>query len=65
MMDSVNANGFVTANVAYELITALKERFQFVCRDILDRNLMRDLRTVMYSRATFVSFWYLLRNSRF
>ncbi len=62
MLDIVTADGFVTANVVYELRTALKERFQFVCRDILHRNYMRDLRTALHSRATFVSFCYLLRN---
>jgi hypothetical protein len=62
MLYIVTADGVVTANVAYELRTALKERLQFVCRDILHRNCMRDLRTALHSRATFVSFWYLLRN---
>ncbi len=55
MLHIVTADGFVTANVAYELTTALKERFQFVCRGILHRNYMRDLRTAVHSHATFVS----------
>ncbi len=55
MLYIVTADGFVTANVAYELTTALKERFQFVCRGILHRNYMRDLRTAVHSHATFVS----------
>ena len=62
MLDIVTANGFLTANVAYELRTALKERFQFVYRDIMHTNCMRDLRTALHSCATFVSFWFLLRN---
>jgi hypothetical protein len=58
ILDIVTANGFVTANVAYELTTALKERFQFVCIDILHRNFTRDLRTAVHSHATFVSFGF-------
>ena len=62
MLDIVTVKGFLTANGAYELRTALKERFQFVCRDNLHKNFMRDLRTALHSRATFVSFCDVLRN---
>jgi hypothetical protein len=62
LLDIVTANGSVPTNVAYELTAALKERFQFLCRDNLHMNFMRDLRTALHSRATFVSFCDMLRN---
>ena len=58
MLYFVTATGFVTPNVAYELTTALKERFVFVCRVMLHRNVVRDLRTAVHSYARFVSFGF-------